>query len=177
MKKLSLSVLLLFAMMLWGLPGAVVSRVVARPPFFGSSKPVRSSGVQIAQDYRTQSHPAYTAPHASSGPQVTELQTIPPVPGVTFQIAGQQFVTGADGSAVIMVPQPGTYDLEVITDTFHDPYRQRRILALVKRNIRADPADPHAHQGSHRAGRLGHLRAAGREVRGPRRLAGQPSSA
>jgi hypothetical protein len=62
--------------------------------------------------------------NAPKGPQVQQLQTIPPTPGVTFQIAGQQFVTGADGSVVVVVPQPGTYDLQVITDTFHDPYKR-----------------------------------------------------
>jgi hypothetical protein len=61
---------------------------------------------------------------AARGPAVALLQTVPAIPGVTFQIAGQQYVTGADGTAAVMVPQPGTYDLQVITDTFHDPYRR-----------------------------------------------------
>lgn len=118
MKKLSWSFLLLSAVLLAILPAGVVS---ASAP---SSGAVGSGGVLGTQNYHP--HPAkpYVAPRALPGPQVTTLQTVPPVPGVTFQIAGQQFVTGADGTTVVMVPQPGLYDLQIITDTFHDPYRR-----------------------------------------------------
>lgn len=110
MRKLSLSVMLLFGMMLWGLPGAGIIPVAAGAP------------VPSGSGYRNP--PPYNPPPAPPVPQTTELQTVPPIAGVTFQIAGQQFVTGADGSTVVMVPAPGTYDLQVLTDTFHDPYRR-----------------------------------------------------
>src|SRR5512133_366258 len=115
MKKILLSVAMLLVLLLAGLPGLTVLPAAA-----GS---LASGGLNI-QDDRYHNPPHATKPAAQKGPQVAQLQTVPPVAGVTFQIAGQQFVTGADGSAVVIVPQPGTYDLQVITDTYHDPYRR-----------------------------------------------------
>ena len=99
MKKLVLALALVLALFL---PGAAQAAALAQP--------LRSA--------------PQGNPPAPKGPQVAKLQTVPATPGVTFQIAGQQFVTGADGSAVIIVPTPGTYDLQVITETYHDPYRR-----------------------------------------------------
>lgn len=114
MRKLLLSLVLVPALFLLGLPGSVLTRAAAI-----------SSGAQGTAVTEERYHnPPHGHPLAPKGPQVAQLQTVPPVPGVTFQIAGQQFVTGADGSAVVMVPQAGTYDLQVITDTYHDPYRR-----------------------------------------------------
>lgn len=112
MKKIALSLALSLVLLLVSLPGAVVL-------------PASASGMGpgFTED-RYHNPPQHGTSPAQKGPQVAQLQTVPPVPGVTFQIAGQQYVTGADGSAVIMVPQPGTYDLQVITDTYHDPYRR-----------------------------------------------------
>jgi hypothetical protein len=115
MKKILLSVAMLLVLLLAGLPGLTVLPAAA-----GS---LASGGLNL-QDDRYHNPPHSTKPAAQKGPQVAQLQTVPPVAGVTFQIAGQQFVTGADGSAVVIVPQPGTYDLQVITDTYHDPYRR-----------------------------------------------------
>ena len=49
------------------------------------------------------------------------VQTVPPIAGVTFQLNGQQFVTGADGSASIKVSQAGTYKLEALVSLYNDP--------------------------------------------------------
>ncbi len=112
MKKLVLSFLLLPALLLLGLPGAGIVPAAA----IGSAGP----GLRVTEG-RFHNPPAHNS-SAPKGPQVAQFQTVPPTPGVTFQIAGQQFVTGADGSTVVVVPQPGTYDLQVITDTYHNPY-------------------------------------------------------
>src|SRR5512140_3820104 len=111
MKRLITSFALLMFLLLAGLPGAGVLPAAA----------IAGGAGMTMERYNS---PPNTNPPGDKGPQVTQLQTVPSVPGVTFQIAGQQFVTGADGSAVVMVPQPGTYDLQVITDTYHDPYRR-----------------------------------------------------
>ncbi len=49
------------------------------------------------------------------------IQTVPAVAGVTFQLNGQQFVTGDDGSASIQVNKPGTYRLEALVGLYTDP--------------------------------------------------------
>ena len=123
MNKISLSILLVTVLALLGPPQGSVSTVAASTPPRASVDGLASNGLNAELDRRSR-HYSYDAPRVQPGPQVAELQTVPPVPGVTFQIAGQQFVTGADGSTVVMVPQPGTYDLQVITDTYHDPYRR-----------------------------------------------------
>src|SRR5512140_2399883 len=115
MKKLFVSLVLLFALLLLGLPGASVVPAAA-----GSLDP---NAILTVQDHY-HNPPHHSTSPVAKGPQTATLQTVPAIPGITFQIAGQQFVTGADGSAVIVVPQPGSYDLQVITDTFHDPYRR-----------------------------------------------------
>lgn len=114
MKKLLLSLVLLPALFLLGLPGARTSLARA----------MASTGPGLLVTERHYHNPPVHISAAPKGPQVQQLQTIPPTPGVTFQIAGQQFVTGADGSVVVVVPQPGTYDLVVNTDTYHNPYQR-----------------------------------------------------
>ncbi len=114
MKKLLLSLALLPALFLLGLPGAGILPAGAIA--------YTGQGPQVLEN--RYHNPPYHPSAAAKGPQVQQLQTIPPTPGVTFQVAGQQFVTGADGSVVVVVPQPGTYDLQVITDTYHDPYKR-----------------------------------------------------
>jgi len=57
-------------------------------------------------------------------PAEVQIQTVPPIAGVTFQIAGGLYVSGPDGSLSIPVNQPGQYRLEVLTDLFHDPVRR-----------------------------------------------------
>jgi hypothetical protein len=115
MKKLFVSLVLLFALLLLGLPGATIMPAAA-----SSLDP--NAVLSVNDHYHNPPH--HSVSPAAKGPQTATLQTVPSIPGITFQVAGQQFVTGADGSAVVVVPQPGTYDLQVITDTFHDPYRR-----------------------------------------------------
>jgi hypothetical protein len=127
MKRLSLCLLLLLAMLLSNLPGSILlaaarsAKTSAASAFDAVST---TNGLTFTVD-RYHNPPGKGVQAASAtGPAVALLQTIPPIPGVTFQIAGKQYVTGADGSAAVMVPQAGTYDLEVITDTARDPYRR-----------------------------------------------------
>ena len=54
-------------------------------------------------------------------PAEVRIQTFPPVPGVTFQLNGQQFVTGDDGIASIKVEKAGTYRLEALISLYNDP--------------------------------------------------------
>ena len=121
MNKIALSFLLLVAALLLVLPAGAVN---ASAPAASSAYSSGLGPVRITEGYRPHPRDPSSAPSSIPGPQVAELQTVPAVPGVTFQVAGQQFVTGADGSTVIMVPKPGDYDLQVITDTFQDPYRR-----------------------------------------------------
>ncbi len=121
MKKLAYSLILVCVLLLLGMPGSSVGGAAASPAPGPSLDAIQAHGPVSGGEAGAGHHP-YEQPRLLPGPQVTQLQTIPPVPGITFQIAGQQFVTGADGSTVVMVPQPGTYDLAVLTDTYHDPY-------------------------------------------------------
>ena len=68
-------------------------------------------------------HPPKAA-KAPVGPAEAVVQTVPPLAGITFEIDGQKFVTAADGTATVRVAQPGTYTLQVFTDTFKDPSRK-----------------------------------------------------
>ncbi len=104
MKKLSLCMLLLSAA-LW-LPLPVYAGNAGSPSSIRTLS-LPSDGIQVTQDYHPHPPKPYTPPPPNPGPQVTQLQTVPAVPGVTFQIAGQQFTTGADGSTYVMVPEPG----------------------------------------------------------------------
>ncbi len=114
MRKL-LFYLLGSALLFLGLPrGAASARML----------PAGSQSGQVQQDYHPRPPHPYQPPPAPPAPQATKLQTVPPIAGITFQIAGQQFVTGSDGSAVVVVPGDGTYDLQVITDTYQDPYQR-----------------------------------------------------
>ncbi len=123
MRKILLSTFLTLAVILLGIPGVGVGQVAANtaPRVSRSGIAIQDSG---ANDITLDRHNPYHAPPAPPSPAVTQLQTVPPIQGVTFQIAGQQFVTGADGTTVVAVPQPGLYDLQVITDTYHDPYQR-----------------------------------------------------
>ncbi len=123
MYRLLLAIVLLSFLLTLGLAGGRVLSVAAASSHTGMLHAIGSVGLNLGEDAHGGHHP-YAPPRAVPGPQVTELQTVPPIPGITFVIAGQQFVTGADGSVVVMVPQPGTYNLQVVTDTYHDPYRR-----------------------------------------------------
>lgn len=132
MKKLSSSLLLLLTLISLGLPrGPRGTAYAGSPaaldtslPAVGSDKIALSNGIVVTVDPNTYAGANAVRLSSPSGPVVALLQTVPPFPGVTFQLGGKQYVTGADGSAAVIVPSPGTYDLQVITDTFKDPYRR-----------------------------------------------------
>ncbi len=49
------------------------------------------------------------------------VQTVPAVPGLTFQMNGKQYLTGADGTLIIGVNEPGVYRLNILMDQYSDP--------------------------------------------------------
>ena len=132
MKKTFAHMQLIIGMMLVGLAGATVAPVYASglPSTNGIGAPTApysihlDNGIIVTVD--KYHHPPSKGVQLGSthGPAVALLQTVPSVPGVTFQVGGRQFVSGADGTAAVMVPAAGTYDLQVITNTYHDPYRR-----------------------------------------------------
>ncbi len=54
-------------------------------------------------------------------PSTVKVQTIPSLSGITFQMDGRQFVTGADGTASIVVGKIGIYRLDVLLDQYQNP--------------------------------------------------------
>jgi hypothetical protein len=52
---------------------------------------------------------------------VVNVQTIPAVPGVAFQMDSNQYTSGVDGSVVIPVNNPGVHRLTIMVDKFNDP--------------------------------------------------------
>lgn len=54
-------------------------------------------------------------------PADIQVQTVPAIAGVTFQLGGVQFVTGDDGSADLKVDKAGQYRLEILPDLYSDP--------------------------------------------------------
>jgi hypothetical protein len=51
-------------------------------------------------------------------PSEVHIQTVPPLPGVSFQLDERQFVSGLDGSAKIEINKPGIYRLDVLLDKY-----------------------------------------------------------
>ncbi len=49
------------------------------------------------------------------------VQTVPAIPGLAFQMNGKQYVTGADGTLIIGVNEPGVYRLNILVDQYSDP--------------------------------------------------------
>jgi hypothetical protein len=54
-------------------------------------------------------------------PATFTVETVPSVAGITFQMDGQQFVSGQDGTASITVNQAGQYRLDVLLDRYNNP--------------------------------------------------------
>jgi hypothetical protein len=54
-------------------------------------------------------------------PADVHVQTVPAIPGVTFNVAGQNFVSGPDGVASVKVAEPGKYQLTVLADQYNNP--------------------------------------------------------
>ena len=57
-------------------------------------------------------------------PAIVRVETIPAIAGITFEMDGRQFVSGADGSASISINQVGMYRLDVLLDQYHNPSQQ-----------------------------------------------------
>jgi hypothetical protein len=57
-------------------------------------------------------------------PATFKVETVPAVAGITFQMDGQLFVSGQDGTASINVNHAGQYRLQVILDQYKDPSQQ-----------------------------------------------------
>jgi len=57
-------------------------------------------------------------------PATIRIQTVPAIPGITFQMDGRKFVSGADGMAKINILQAGQYDLAVLIDQYQNPSQQ-----------------------------------------------------
>jgi hypothetical protein len=53
-----------------------------------------------------------------------QIQLVPPIPGVVFQINGQKFVSGQDGFASIQINNPGQYRLFLLPDEYHNPFQR-----------------------------------------------------
>jgi hypothetical protein len=52
------------------------------------------------------------------------IQTVPAIPGITFQMDGQQFVSGQDGTASIQISRVGTYRLDVLLSLYRNLSQQ-----------------------------------------------------
>ncbi len=57
-------------------------------------------------------------------PTQVKVQTVPALPGITFQIDGRLFVTGDDGSATIELSKAGLFRLDVLLDRYQDPSKK-----------------------------------------------------
>ena len=54
-------------------------------------------------------------------PATVVVQTVPATAGITFQMDGRQFISGADGLASIKIGEAGTYRLDVLLDKYSNP--------------------------------------------------------
>jgi hypothetical protein len=57
-------------------------------------------------------------------PSDAQIQVVPPVAGITFDLNGQQFVSGDDGFAYVNINSPGQYRLRILLDQYHNPSLQ-----------------------------------------------------
>jgi hypothetical protein len=63
--------------------------------------------------------PASTSTTLKILPTDVRIQTVPPIPGIPFQMNGTQFVSGENGIADIKIDKIGQYRLEVLADQYH----------------------------------------------------------
>lgn len=52
------------------------------------------------------------------------VQTVPTIPGVTFELNGEQFTTDEGGFASTLVYEAGEYRLDVLVDSYSNPYQR-----------------------------------------------------
>lgn len=87
------------------------------------TKPLDAGIYAVTASFNGTHNLAYSSAAATLNipPADVEVQTVPPIAGVTFQLNGKQFVTGDDGSASIKVDRAGTYRLEALISLYNDP--------------------------------------------------------
>jgi hypothetical protein len=68
--------------------------------------------------------PASTSIYVEVLPVTFQVQTIPAVSGITFQIDGRKFVSDDKGTASIQLYHTGDYQLSVLLDLYHNPSQQ-----------------------------------------------------
>jgi hypothetical protein len=54
-------------------------------------------------------------------PNEVQIQVVPPISGIVFEINGKKFISGADGLASVQINEPGEYKLYVLLDEYDDP--------------------------------------------------------
>jgi hypothetical protein len=54
-------------------------------------------------------------------PADIQVQTVPAIPGIAFNMAGITFYSGADGAADVKISYAGEYQLRVLIDQYHNP--------------------------------------------------------
>jgi len=54
-------------------------------------------------------------------PADVRVQTVPAIPGVTFNVGGEYFVSGPDGVANVNIGEPGKYQLTVLANQYNSP--------------------------------------------------------
>jgi hypothetical protein len=54
-------------------------------------------------------------------PADVRVQTVPAIPGVTFNVGGEYFISGPDGVANVNIGEPGKYQLTVLANQYNSP--------------------------------------------------------
>jgi hypothetical protein len=57
-------------------------------------------------------------------PATVKVETVPAVAGITFQMDGQQFISGPDGTASVNIDKAGQYRLSVLLNQYKNPSQQ-----------------------------------------------------
>jgi hypothetical protein len=57
-------------------------------------------------------------------PATIQVQTVPAIEGVKFNLDGHTFTSGSDGVATVQVNQVGTYRMDVLIDQYSNPAQQ-----------------------------------------------------
>lgn len=115
MSKLPFFTLLSWSLLLPGLVGAFSAPISAgtRASVIGTSR------IDTTTNFLALPSPFVTTRTSSS--MTIQIQTVPALPGVTFQLGGQEIVSGQDGLASITVDTPGPYRLLVLADKYYHP--------------------------------------------------------
>jgi hypothetical protein len=113
MNKFSFFLLFFLSILLLGLFGGFAAPVLAGAQM-GDVETAHLDEMDLLPSPST-----FTTVNASSGD--VQIQTIPPLLGVTFQINGQKLFSDANGFASIHISEPGLYRLYILTDEYKNP--------------------------------------------------------